>query len=212
MISHPATPPINGQVLYLAFRAAYLSTFESLKAELAGEHSPRHGFLDHIPLATGCAPQVQLDCLLTTWHRISTAESRELSAVEQCVCYCAANELAKLGEAENRRLIRQAADGPAAVTEVDCLWLASKIRSLQLTLPVRFGSLNALRDGHLLTTALDNTGTEKINSQTVEELLQVVGAWQVSPKILSHAAGLLNDRERRELGSLLQKHPRLMNL
>ncbi len=203
---------ISQDAWYLAFRAAYLSTFDNMSLDDGRSDGVARGFLEHIPLLTGCAPQVQIDFLLHTWHQISRQPSRPLGPIEQCVCYCAVNELARLGEVENRRLLTAASGGPNPLNSIDLLWLASKVRSMQITWPFRVRTPNVMDDGRLLTADLDDAYHQPITAETRRVLLDMVGAWQVSPQILSNSDGLLYPDERQLLGRFLQKHPRLMNL
>lgn len=197
--------------MYLAFRTAFLTTFDTLECELERDGVEAKGFLEHIPLAAGCATQVQIDCLLQTWQQISSAHG-QIGVIGQVVCYCAVSELARAGALDNHRILTFATAGPRPVTEIDALWLASKIRSLQIAWPTDSSSPDVIRDCHLLTADLDGPGLDQVSADTRLELLEIVGAWQVSPGILSNGVGLLSDAERSNLGSLLQKHPRLLNL
>ena len=207
---------ISRDAWYLAFRAAFLSTFEVLSAERDGTidegSNSATAYLEHIPLLSGCAVQVQIDCLLHTWQQLSQQPSRPLGPVEQCVCYCAINELARLGETENRSLLNDASAGPKPLSSVDRLWLASKIRLLQITWPFRVRTPNVMDDGRLLNADLDDPRHQPVSAETRRILLDTVGAWQVSAEILSNSEGLLCADERQRLGCYLQNHPRLMNL
>ena len=50
------------------------------------------------------------------------------------------------------------------------------------------------------------------DGEAKDQLLKIVGEWQVSPGILANGVGLLDQDESQRLGNLLQQHPRLMNL
>ncbi|WP_145943853.1 hypothetical protein [Fuerstiella marisgermanici] len=213
MTANSTLTMISRDAWYLAFRAAFLTTFEQLSAERDGDDAAATaGFLDHIPLLSGCAAQVQIDCLLKTWHQLCHHPSRPLRPIEQCVCYCAVNELARLGQIENRRLLAVAAAGPTPLKNPDYLWLASKIRALQVTWPFRVRTPNVMDDGRLLNADLDDPHHQPVSAETRRVLLDTVGAWQVSAEILSNSEGLLCRDEVRTLGVFLQKNPRLMNL
>ena len=210
---HNTRTKATGDLLYLAFRAAYVTSFQQMADEFSPE-PPRYsrGFLDHITLAAGCAPQIQLDLLLKTWKRLSEDDSETLSAIDQCVCYCATCELAFYGETENRHRISRASNGPREMPLPDVIWLASKLRTVQITWAFPTDSAGLLRDAEFLGTELDQCRNFGPEHQAVSEVLRLVGEWQVSPQIVSNAAGLLTPDEIGELGGFFQRHPRLMNL
>lgn len=196
---------------YLAFRTAFLSTFEALNSELENGTAEHRGFLEHVPLTSGCALHVQIDYLLRTWQRMCACKN-QIGIVEQCVCYCAAHELARVGEVQDERRLHAAAQGPQPFSSVDSLWLTSKIRSWQITGPVRTNDPLSLRNGHLLSANLDESASAITDGEAKDQLLKIVGEWQVSPGILANGVGLLDQDESQRLGNLLQQHPRLMNL
>lgn len=213
MLQQTESTHATGDLLYLAFRAAYVTTFHHMMDEFSdAEPRQSRGFLDHIKLAVGCAPQIQLDLLLKTWKRLSGADQQQLSVIDQCVCYCATTELAFCGETENRHRINRATNGPRALAETDVVWLASKLRTVQITWPFPIDSAVLLRDANFLSTELDQHHQSGSQHEAVACLLDVVGAWQVSPRILSNATGLLTEDETRALGGFFQSHRQLMNL
>ena len=213
----PKIEPHNhiGELLYLAFRASYVTSHYQLMCEFEESqtsHHDSHGFLDHIKLAVGCAPQIQLDLLLKTWNKLSRQGFRNLTTIDQCVCFCATCELAFYGETENRHRIVRATNGPRELADTDIIWLASKLRTVQITWPFPVDSALLLRDADMLNGDLDEThGGTSVNHEA-SMILDLVGAWQVSPNILSNADGLLTPEEKFQLGAFFQKHPRLMNL
>lgn len=205
------TKTSTDEILYLAFRAAFVSTFDRVVAENSIDSPPEtFGFLDRLPLAKGSAPQVQLDLLLQTWRKLSV-EPQKLSVVDQCVCYCATDELAMFGETENHHMLARIANGPVVFDGLDAMWLSSKLRTIQITWPFPVDSAVLLRDAQFLGSDLDRQTAPTCRPATVE-LLDVVGEWMVTPSIVSNASGLLSQEEEEELGCFFQQHLNLMNL
>lgn len=200
-------------LLYLSFRAAWLTTFDRLQAEYSvSEAVQTIGFLDRLPLASGCAPQVQLDLLLATWFRLQAGEP--LTDIDQCVCYCATDELAAIGETENERVLARLTEGPRTVGKVDVRWLASKLRTLQITWPAEVDCAELVRDVLRLSPELDQPASQDPAqlADTVDRLLECVGTWLVNPRLIAHSAGLLRQDEQEQMGCFFQEHPQLMNL
>ena len=135
MTSELSATQLSDEVLYISFRAAWLSTFESLVSEIADRKTSCAGFLNHIPLLSGVAPQVQLECLFETWQMLKSGKN--LTLFDHAVCVAATHELARLGEIEHSRRLEKSFAGPSPLENIDRLWLASKIRTQQITLPVR---------------------------------------------------------------------------
>ncbi len=211
MNSEISVAAISDELLYVAFRSAWLSTFNTLVCEANDKTPDTPGFLDAIPWLTGTAPQIQIDCLLKTWKSLQT-HSRELSSLEQCVCYAAAGELARLGEVEHQRRLSDAVAGPRPIAGVDMLWLTSKVRSMQITLPVQVDAMSQLRNVDVLSRDLDQLQNSAVTSVDRGEFLELVGGWRVSPTILSNANGLLTSLEIEMLGSLLQECRGMLNM
>lgn len=198
------------EILYLSFRSAWLTTFERLKAEYSvGDCAKTVGFIDRLPLTQGCAPQVQLDLLMSCWSRMQNGD--KLSDVDKCVCYCATDELAAIGETENERLITQVTTGPRKVPGIDIRWLAPRLRTMQITWPFEVDCAGLVRDVNRLTPQLDAADRTDM-ATTVDSLLDCVGGWLVSPGIIAKSNGLLTRNEQEALGCFFQEHPKLMNL
>jgi len=203
------------QAMSLSFRAAFVSTLDLLLTET--QHSPdansvAKGFLERLPLLAGCAPQVQMDCLLDTWQRIRSDYADALTDLDLCVCYCASAELAHLAALDDSRRLQRAMQGPDVVTNVDALWMASKLRAMQITWPFERDCGVVLRDGNFLNSDLDNVPEMSLHAETAAQMLDMAGQWFVTPRLLQNAEGLITTAERRQLATLLQQHPGLMNL
>ena len=209
-MSAPESRLQTDELLYLSFRAAWLTTFDRLKAEYSiSDAFSATGFLDRLPLAAGCAPQVQLDLLLSTWARLQAGTA--LTDVDKCVCYCVTDELAIVGETENERLMAQVTAGPRKVAAVNLRWLASRLRTLQITWPFETDCAELVRDVNRLSPQLDTPSRTEL-AETVDSLLECVGHWLVTPSIIANSNGLLLLDEQEALGCFFQEHPGLMNL
>lgn len=220
------------ELLYVSFRAAWLTTFECLLREhdsgdaagasdslvlaednLSGRCKPLLiPFLNHVPLLEGTAAQVQLDCLFRTWARIAGQYSAAPTLVDQAVCICAIESLAVMSECDRQSDIRRAMNGPVPVEPADLIWITSKIRSLQLTLPLRFPQLRTFLDAELFDSGLDDDQEPPSTGVERTALLEVVGEWRVSNAILRNAESLLTVSEHDLLKKWFAKHPELVNL
>ncbi|MDG1898091.1 MAG: hypothetical protein P8J37_24580 [Fuerstiella sp.] len=204
----PASYTSSG-LLYVSFRAAFLTTYQELLDEFKSDRIPgsSSGFLAQVSIAAGCASQVQLDVLFKTWQRIKTGHE-DLTVLEQCVCYYAVGELARLGKANDRRLVKRAANGPRVVEIIDLTWLAATLRTIQITWPFP-GNASHLQEEMSLSDVSDDVKNKRT---LADDFLDLLGQWTVSPHILNNAAGLLTPVESRQLGNFFSEHPRLMNL
>jgi len=214
MLHQQNTSGTSSDTQYLAFRAAYLTTVDLLFAEIPNGHASGivKGFLERLPLLVGCAPQIQLQCLLNTWHKLKQGASADLNDLDRCVWYCAAAELAKLGSVEDIRRIEQSVAGPRPMPGVDCLWVASKLRTMQITWPFEQDCGVVLRDGNFLDGDLDVVSPLNAQGETASEMLDLAGKWFVTPDLLTHADGLITPEEHARLAAFFQEYSSLMNL
>lgn len=204
----------SDQALSLSFRAAFVTTLDLLQAEFQQEarsETDRKGFLERLPLLQGCAIQVQLNCLLETWQRVRSG-SKALTDLDACVSYCAIAELAHLATLEDNRRIQRAALGIPDPLKVDMLWLASNLRTLQITWPFDPDSITILRDGSFLDTNLDAVSEASLHSATASQMLDLAGQWFVTPELLKNTQGLATESEHSQLAQFFTKHSSLMNL
>jgi hypothetical protein len=204
----------SSDVIYLAFRTAFITTLEILFDEFKdpGTVVSQKGFLERLPLMAGCAPQVQLECLVETWKKMESGSFDGFTEIDQCVCYCAAAELAQLGTVEDTRRIEQAIAGPRTLGRVDCLWLASKLRTMQITWPFEQDCVVTLRDGNFLDVDLDAFPSALLQFSTASRMLELTGRWHIQPSLLNNTEGLVREDERGKLSGFFQHHAGLMNL
>ena len=213
MTSPFTTSYTSSALLRVALRAAFLKTFQHLLDEFEANRAPRTspGFLSQVPIAAGCAPQVQLDVLFRTWRRIRSGHS-ELTALDQCICFYAVGELARLGEADDHFLIERSNENSGVVDAQDHTWLASRLRTIQIMWPFPVGAAVLQRDVSLMMADADRAVTIDRSPSLADEFLELVGEWTVSPEIVRNSEGLLTRKETAELGKFFSEHPQLMNL
>ncbi|MCP4782321.1 MAG: hypothetical protein GY903_00190 [Fuerstiella sp.] len=200
-------------LMRVAFRAAFLTTFQDLLDEFKSGHAQRNcpGFLSQVPIAAGCALQVQLDVLFRTWQRIASGQE-ELNSLEQCVCFYALGELARLGEIDDHSTITCAVDGADVIDINDRTWLTSTLRAIQITWPFPVDAADLQRDVSLLMADADAARVSNREQSLADEFLELIGDWTVSPQILRNARALLTSDEFTRLGKFFSEHPHLMNL
>ena len=200
MLSHTPKTQLPGQLIYLSFRAAWLKTLDAIIDQAARTKASRTpGFLEHIPLFTGCAPQIQLELLFQTWMGLQ--QERELTPLEQCVCYCALEELGRLGVLEHHRRLKELISGPIPASQPDLLWLGSQLRTILVTLPVQFRQFEAVAELGAISDDLDG---EPQGSALRQEVLETLGSWYVRDHIFGSSENLLTLRERQTLECLLK--------
>lgn len=206
MSQNAITVQIYQPTLYFAFRAAWLSAFHALVHDVARRPEPTDGFFRHIPLLQGTAPQVQLECLFECWTRMQQ-NNFHATTLDQLILSAAVEELAWLGQIEHLRRLREVEKGPAETPAIDVLWVCSKIRSLQIVLPVR-GDRSGIGVNVNTADSLDQS-TQPVGDDSV---LETVGRWRVSPDFVDAAEGLLTEEEMEKLRLALAEQPGMLNL
>lgn len=191
--------PLNDEMLYTAFRAAFVLTLdcmlrESLEPRDAVNRSS--GFLDVYPVLQGTAPQIQLECLLQTWDRLHRDEY-ELSPLDHCVIYAGYEALAKMGEMAARPGLSGVWRGPKSIQTASDTWVTSKVRMIQLTMDEQ--SVNQILR---MEKKLDDrrpvfqvfSASEPCHSNC--DLTEIVGRWAASGNIIFGSTGLLTNEEQ----------------
>ncbi|GAB5440649.1 MAG: hypothetical protein Fues2KO_09980 [Fuerstiella sp.] len=197
---------ISHETLYVAFRAAWLSSFRALIHEMAERDDADSGFFRHVPVLSGAAPQVQLDCLFETWRKLSDDPS-DITLLDRLVLAAALEELAWLGEIEHVRRLKEITAGPMANTKIDVLWVCSKVRTLRILLPAR-GDESGVGTALLLADPLDEPDSPIVDQQ----VLGIAGRWKVEPNLPDRSEGLLTAVEREKLQTALRTQPGMLNL
>ncbi|MCA9050898.1 MAG: hypothetical protein KDA89_19305 [Planctomycetaceae bacterium] len=204
------------EVLYLAFRAACLHTIETLHAEFSASYDAARppGFLEQIPIVSGCASQVQLAVLCATWRRVRAAHegNLDLSLLQQCVLFCALEQLARAVDDGQPSLLQKIMhDGPLNVDLPDRFVLTPALRAIQVTWPFSIDVATVHENAELLSFHVQRSGRMGVQQRRlISQLLELVGQWKVSDQILSNAAGLLNARETTQLHEFFQHCPGLL--
>jgi len=203
----------RNRLFYVACRVAFLRVFDSLLDEFIAVAEPirRTGFLERIPMLAGTAPQVQIELLLQTWHSLHTEDPRELTIEEQVICFGITSELAHTGVADDQRMIRRAARGPVNVDPGDVVWLASRVRMLQMLLPFAPQAAVLQIEQGIATDDLNSIRLAGgVDQPTFVRLLDLLGHWKVSDRLFANANGLLTATELEVLRAFFAEHPNLI--
>ena len=187
------------EMLYAAFRAAFVLTLDCMLRETLDRHhsiARATGFLDVYPVLQGTASQVQLECLLQTWEHMQAPEVT-LSPLDNSVVNAAYATLAKMGELSTRPTLPSVWKGPKSI-ETSCdHWVSSKSRALQLVIDEKTSSvlirLEAKLDDQRQTLPMFSS---KEAQATVEDLISIVGRWTASREIVLGSKGLLTEDEQ----------------
>lgn len=191
--------PSNDEMLYAAFRAAFVMTLDCLLREsLDREKSTANpgGFLDAFPVLQGTAPQIQLECLFQTWDRLDRQTS-ELTPLDHCVVHAGYEALAKMGQMSARPNLTSAWKGPNLLTTTNDHWVASKARARQLAMDEQISGLVMRIQGKLNDRgpheAVFSAAEQAYSS---DQITDIVGRWIASRDIVLGSVGLLTDEEQ----------------
>lgn len=191
--------PSNDEMLYAAFRAAFVMTLDCLLREsLDREKSTANpcGFLDVFPVLQGTAPQIQLECLFQTWDRLDR-QTTEFSPLDHCVVYAGYDALAKMGQMSARPNLKSTWKGPNLLTTTNDHWVTSKARVRQLALDEKTASLvvriqDKMNDHLPYEAAFSAAEQADFN----DDITDIVGRWIASRDIILGSVGLLTDEEQ----------------
>ena len=191
--------PSNDEMLYAAFRAAFVTTLDCLlRDSLDREKSTSNpgGFLDVFPVLQGTAPQIQLECLFRTWDRLDH-QTTELMPLDHCVVHAGYEALAKMGQMSARPNLTSTWKGPHQLATTNDHWVASKARARQLAMEERISSL-VMRIQYKMN---DQTPSEAVFSEaeqacSSDHITDIVGRWIASRDIVLGSVGLLTDEEQ----------------
>ena len=203
----------RNRLFYVACRVAFLRVFDGLldKFIATSTSESRAGFLERIPLLAGTAPQVQIELLLQTWQSLRSEAPRALTIEEQVICYGITSELAHTGAEDDQDMIRRAARGPRQVDPGDVLWLASRVRLLQMVLPFAPQAAILQMESSIAADDLMPVRTAGgVDHQAFSGLLHLLGHWTVSDRLFADAEGLLTPTELEILQAFFAEHPQLI--
>ncbi len=201
------------EMLYAAFRAAFVSTLDCMLRETLDRPQvapTATGFLDVYPVLQGTAPQIQLECLLQTWEHIQYTRP-SLSPFENCVVNAAYEALAMMGERTTRPTLSDVWKGPRTMVTASDHWVTSKVRAVQLLTEgkivdelARMGA--RLDDYHPVSTTFSNSET----LMSSDDMISVVGRWTASAAVIFGSKGLLTDDEQDLLRVFFEEQPGLL--
>lgn len=204
--------PRNG-LFYLACRVAFVRLLDLLLQEFTEPDvlQERGGYLDRVPLLKGTALHVQLERLLKTWQILRCGESSELTLEEQVICFAVTDELTEVAESNDRSLLRRASQGPRRVDEGPLLWLPSRVRLLQITLPlVPQAAVLQVESGIAADDLLSVRCAGGAAEEDLDALLGLLGRWRVSSRLFHDAEGLLTHDELDIVSGLFREQPGLI--
>ncbi len=191
--------PSNDEMLYAAFRAAFVMTLDCLLREsLDREKSTANpgGFLDVFPVLQGTAPQIQLECLFQTWDRLDR-QTTEFSHLDHCVVHAGYDALAKMGQMSARPNLTSAWKGPNSQATTNDHWVTSKARVRQLALDEKISRQimrmqDKMNDHQPYEAAF--SGAEQADCN--DDITDIVGRWIASRDIILGSVGLLTHEEQ----------------
>jgi len=203
----------RNRLFYVACRVAFLRVFDSLLDEFISPSSSgrRPGYLERIPMFVGTAPQVQIELLLQTWQTLHSETPRPLTIEEQVICFGITSELAHTGVSDDKRMIRRAARGPVRVDAGDIVWLASRVRMLQMLLPFApQAAVLQVESGIAADDLIPVRAAGGVDEHTFAGLLNLLGNWTVNESLFANAEGLLDPTEIEILRAFFAEHPQLI--
>ncbi|MEP3479122.1 MAG: hypothetical protein ABJZ55_07745 [Fuerstiella sp.] len=205
---------IPADVLYLSFRATALATIDLMKLQFGPQEVEvtGRGALECISMLRGTAIQVQLQTLMKTWLKLVPASKAPLTDLDLCVCYCATTELARQSDLNREHHIERLKNGPRPFPELAPLWIASRLRLLQLTWPFLEDTNQLLKSGRLLNDQIDSVSELGDIDEAIQAFLAVLGDWYVDPLLVQHTDLILTDAEQQDLTMFFSRNHRLMNL
>lgn len=191
--------PHNDEMLYAAFRAAFVITLDCLLREsLDREKSTANpgGFLDVFPVLQGTAPQIQLECLFQAWDRLDR-QITEFTHLDHCVVHAGYEALAKMGQMSARPNLTSVWKGPKLLATTNDHWVTSKARARQMAMDETIDNL-VMRIQDKMNDHLPHEaafpGLEQVSSH--DEITDIVGRWIASRDIVLGSVGLLTDEEQ----------------
>jgi hypothetical protein len=198
---------------YIAFRVAFLRVFDILLDEFiaTAPMAGRQGYLDRIPMLSGTAPHVQIELLFQTWNTLRTTEFPALTVEDQIICYAGTTELAETSSDNDQRTIRRAARGPVQIDIGNPMWLASHVRSFQVTLPFAPQAAALQMEPGIAADDLTNIREAGgVDSPTLNRLMNALSRWTVNSSLYLNAEGLLTDTETEILRAFFSEYPHLI--
>jgi hypothetical protein len=197
-------------ITYLTLRAAFLCSLDCLlRSALAPSHrdDAEDDFLRFYPPLCGMAPQVQIECVLRTWHRLNSNQTDFPNPLDARILYAATELLANLASDHSHPILRVLFEGPRQIGHLNDHWLPARVRCLQITRESQFSQ------GIIEELALCETAGEQIldpdTSACQGEILEILGKWRISASAHLWGEGLLTPDEKELVRDFFEEHPEL---
>lgn len=201
MLSINAQTVPADELLYIAFRLAFLDTMERMSLAQQLDVSDRcFGYLTQVPFLRNVHPGVQLEQLLYTWNRHAAAGLHRASLCDEAIIYSACETAALVVRTDRltaRRILQQ---GPRSCVVPCDSALADRLQQFHL---------QYVAQGHflLLSQFLDLPPQEAnrlkqefgVEATEIDYLFDLLGRYRVSPLLAEWARGLLTTVELRNL-------------
>lgn len=205
-------PPQDCEITYTAMRAAFVSTLDSLLRYALDPDSVSDnstGFMSCFPMLNGMAPQIQMECVLKTWQRLTASPDAHV-LLDELVLYAALETLAGVSSEKQTASLRVVLNGPRVLTAEPEHWIHSKTRCIQIAGPtprqaVFLRELQQIEDPcPWLDSEIGSNWCENR-----EELLDLVGRWVARKDVILGSEGLLTQDEQDLLRAFFEEHPGL---
>jgi len=202
----PAADPPSCVFTHAAFRAGFLTVFDSLlrySVEGSSDDLQFRGLFERYPLLNAIAPQVQLECLLRAWSRWQAG--LEPDALDQCVTHACQEKLIEHSDAGNQRYLNVILSGPTGEPLREDFWLGTRLRCLQLG-----GHPKWL--GCVERQMVCGPENRALNGEFAEdaELMDLIGQWRARREVIFCSTDLLTPDEQDLLLAFFEEHPGLV--
>lgn len=191
---------------YIALRVACQDTFYQLfAAQQFGEFDDGFGFLASVPFLQGVAPRIQIDVLATTWALHRASRCIEASLVDEVVIFSACEHAASLCEHEPEAFMGLLQGGPLMVEVDPGEQLARELRSLFPNSPTAVDFLLISQLESLPPQEAAGLKAEYgLDDARIEPLFDLLGRWQVDPRLSANLEGLMIGEEIEDLRELVE--------
>lgn len=193
----PRTP-----LVYVAFRAAMLDTAErmALSQQMGTVDLRPFGYLTEVPYLKRCAPQVQIDVLLTTWSKHIDSERHVANLLDEAIIYAACEATARLIEREPHVVSRLLDGGPVAHHPPLTESLVERIRKLHIGLDSDGDFLLASQFEDMPPNEADPLKQKfGIDPLQIEILAAPLDNWRMAATWPARTSGLLDPSEKTRL-------------
>ena len=189
---------------YASFRIACLATIRALTAAKGRSPVPHNdrGFMSEVPLLDGTAPQIQLERLGDTWRRGCRLQSFLPTLEDEVVIFCALRHAARQLIADPYGVKRLISSGPKELGKMEVEWLAVRLRTLEMTLPLE-AAIKASRPLSVMDSAPSDRYNGTVEADFRHSLFKMLGRWLVGPQTAWQFEHLLSRPEILDLSHRL---------